>query len=157
MQAKYVRMRRALRSSRNNVLIPLTSLLFHECVENFVGVTISEELTQSKQRRKEPSLVIGQFDRHQIRHLHISHKLPYLPPKILQSLCFSFLLGIEAIPRGIQNNAYAKFWEANEVHPGRCASGELSEWELKTEEMIVLMPRLKQLVRLANFVFILQL
>ena len=40
MQAKYVRMRRALRSSGNNVLIPLTSLLLHECVENFVGVTI---------------------------------------------------------------------------------------------------------------------
>ena len=38
--AGYVRMRRALRSSGNNVLIPLTSLLLHECVENFVGVTI---------------------------------------------------------------------------------------------------------------------
>lgn len=38
--AGYVRMRRALRSRGNNVLIPLTSLLFHECVENFVGVTI---------------------------------------------------------------------------------------------------------------------
>ena len=36
----YVRMRRALRSSGNNVLIPLTSLLLYECVENFVGVTI---------------------------------------------------------------------------------------------------------------------
>ena len=69
--AGYVRMRRALPS---NVLILLTSLLLHDCVENFVAVTISEELTQSKKRGKEPSLVIsvffrfwfrlGQFDRH---------------------------------------------------------------------------------------------
>ena len=43
------------------------------------------------------------------------------------------------------------------MHPERCASGELSEWELKMEEMVVLMTRLKWLVRLANFVFILQL
>ena len=69
--------------------------------------------------------------------------LMYVPPKILQSLCFSFLLGIAAVPRGIENNAYAKFWGANEVHPGRCASGELSEWKLKMEKMVVLMTRLK--------------
>ena len=51
-----------------------------------------------------------------IRNLHISHYAPYLPPKILHSLCFSFLLGIKAVPRGIENNAHAKFWGANEVH-----------------------------------------
>ena len=56
-------MRRALQSNGNNVLIPLTSLLLHECVENFVGVTISEELTQSKKRGKEPSFVISVFFR----------------------------------------------------------------------------------------------
>ena len=33
-----------------------------------------------------------------------------LAPKILHNLCFSFLLGITAIPREIENNAYAKFW-----------------------------------------------
>ena len=37
------------------------------------------------------------------------HKALYLPPKILHNLCFSLLLGITAIPREIENNAYAKF------------------------------------------------
>ena len=59
-----------------------------------------------------------------IRHLHISHNTPYLPPKISHSLCFSFLLGITAVPREIENNAYARFWGANEVYYGRCASGK---------------------------------
>ena len=44
------------------------------------------------------------------RHFHISYKAPYLPPKILHSLCFSCLLGITAVPREIENNAYAEFW-----------------------------------------------
>ena len=44
--------------------------------------------------------------------------LPYCPlfaPKILHNLCFSFLLGITAVPREIENNAYAKFRGANMV------------------------------------------
>ena len=36
-------------------------------------------------------------------------------PQILHNLCFSFLLGITAVPREIENNAYAKFWGANKV------------------------------------------
>ena len=50
-----------------------------------------------------------------IRPLHISHIAPYLPPPppptppILHILCFSFLLGITAVPREIENDAYAKF------------------------------------------------
>ena len=39
-----------------------------------------------------------------IRHLHIFHNAPYLPPKILHNLCFSFLLGITTVPREIENN-----------------------------------------------------
>ena len=42
-------------------------------------------------------------------HFHIFHNAPYLPHKILHNLCFSFLLGITAVPREIENNAYAKF------------------------------------------------
>ena len=59
-----------------------------------------------------------------IRQLQISHNVPYLPPKSLHNLsgCFSFLLDITAVPREIENNAYAKFWAANKVHYGRCAS-----------------------------------
>ena len=59
-----------------------------------------------------------------IRHLHISHNTPCLPPTILHNLCSSFLLGITAIPKEIENNAYAKFWGANKGHFGRCACGE---------------------------------
>ena len=42
------------------------------------------------------------------------------PPKtISHNLCFSFLLRITAVPREIENKAYAKFWGANKVHNGR--------------------------------------
>ena len=60
-----------------------------------------------------------------IRHFHISHNAPYLPAKILHNLWFSFLLGFTAVPREIENNAYAKFWRANKVHYGKCGSGVL--------------------------------
>ena len=60
-----------------------------------------------------------------ICHLYTSHNTPYLPSKILHNLCFSFLLGITAVPREIENNAYAKFWGGGggvKVHYGRFAS-----------------------------------
>ena len=46
---------------------------------------------------------------------------PFAPPQpplsqILHNLCFSFLLGITAVPREIENNAYAKFWGTDSVH-----------------------------------------
>ena len=44
-----------------------------------------------------------------LRHLHVSHNAPYLPPKSWHNLCFSFLLNITAAPREIENNACAKF------------------------------------------------
>ena len=44
-----------------------------------------------------------------IHNVHISHNAPYLPPKILHNLCFSFLLSITAISREIENNAQVKF------------------------------------------------
>ena len=50
---------------------------------------------------------------------------PPAPPKKiknLHNLCFSFLLGITAVLREIEN-AYAKFWGANRVHYGGYASG----------------------------------
>ena len=61
-----------------------------------------------------------------IRHLHHFHNAPFLPPPppILHNVCFSFLLGITAVPREIGNNAYAKFWGVNKVHYERGASGE---------------------------------
>ena len=37
-----------------------------------------------------------------MRHLHISHNVGHLPPKILHNLCFSFPLGTAAVPREIE-------------------------------------------------------
>ena len=59
-----------------------------------------------------------------IRHLHIPHNAHYLTPKISRSLCFSFLVDITAIPRETENNAYVRFWGANKVYYGGCASGK---------------------------------
>ena len=42
-----------------------------------------------------------------IRHLHISNNAPYWPPEIVYNLCFSFLMGITAVPTEIESNAYA--------------------------------------------------
>ena len=71
-----------------------------------------------------------------IRHLHIFHNTPCLPPKILHNLCFSLLLGITAVPREIERNAYTKFGGggANKVHFGRWACGELRERETSKNE-----------------------
>ena len=66
--------------------------------------------------------------------MYLSYPHPHPPPKKkkLHNLCFSFLLGITAVPRGIENNAYAKFGGgegggANKVHYGICASGVFSQ------------------------------
>ena len=67
-----------------------------------------------------------------IHHFHISHNAPYFPPKILHNLCFSFLLGITAVPREIGNSAYAKFWGAKKVHCGKCGSGAQHETRFST-------------------------
>ena len=45
-----------------------------------------------------------------VRLANMPLNAPSLSPKILQNLCFSFLLGITAVPGEIENNAYAKFW-----------------------------------------------
>ena len=44
-----------------------------------------------------------------IMHLICPPPPPPPPHQILRSLCFSFLLGVTAVPREIENNAYAKF------------------------------------------------
>ena len=63
-----------------------------------------------------------------IRHFHISHNAPYLPPNILHKDCFLFLLGP---PGEMKNKGYAKFGRGggsggNKVHYGKCESGEWS-------------------------------
>ena len=60
-----------------------------------------------------------------IRHFHISHNAPYLPPKIFHNLCFSFLLGIIAVPTEIENNAYANFLLVGEEGEIRCTMGDV--------------------------------
>ena len=44
--------------------------------------------------------------------------LPPPHPKILHILCFSFLLGITAVRKEIDDNVYAQFWGANRMHFG---------------------------------------
>ena len=53
--------------------------------------------------------------KNRIHHFHISRNEPQIASQILRNLCFSFFLGITAVPREIENNAYAKFWGANKV------------------------------------------
>ena len=59
--------------------------------------------------------------------MHLICPPPAAPKKKknLQNLCFSFFLGITAVPREIENNAYAKCLGLNKMHYGRCVSGEL--------------------------------
>ena len=67
-----------------------------------------------------------------IRHFHISHNAPHLPPKILHNLCFSFLFCIIAIPREIENN-YAKFYRGVGGGQMRCIMGNVEVEVLRTK------------------------
>ena len=58
-----------------------------------------------------------------IRHLHICHNAPYLPPKSLHNYCFQILLGRLQYPGGMKKKGHAKFWGGSKVHYGRYASG----------------------------------
>ena len=49
-------------------------------------------------------LLVLSWTIHFIHHLYISHNAPFLPSKIFQNLCFSFILGITAVPRETENN-----------------------------------------------------
>ena len=63
----------------------------------------------------------------EIRHFHIPHNTPCLPPKNLHNRCFPFPLGITVVPRESEDNAYAKFWGANKVYyggMGGCGNGK---------------------------------
>ena len=61
-----------------------------------------------------PQLFLGSLPRTRqsaIRYFHISHNAspPHRHTQILHNLCFSFLLVTTAVPREIENNAYAIF------------------------------------------------
>ena len=60
------------------------------------------------------------------------HPLPtHTHTQILHNVCFSFLLVTTAVPREIENNAYANFFfwgggrggRGDKVHYGKCGSG----------------------------------
>ena len=62
-----------------------------------------------------PQLFLGSLPRTRqsaIRYFHISHNAspPHTHTQILHNLCFSFLLVTTAVPREIENNAYAIFF-----------------------------------------------
>ena len=46
-----------------------------------------------------------------------------LPKFCISMHCFQFLLGQLEYPGEMKNKGYAKFWEANKMHYGRCPSG----------------------------------
>ena len=48
-------------------------------------------------------------------HLIPHQPHPPAPSQILHNLSFLFLLGLTAVPREIENTAYAKFWGAKKV------------------------------------------
>ena len=89
-------------------------ICYGQCYNN-IGVAIilvawACKLSISSGEQSEPpswsrAIILGTT----MRHLHISHNAPYLPPQILHNLCFSFLQGITAFLREIENNAYANF------------------------------------------------
>ena len=55
-------------------------------------------------------------------------------PQISHNFFFSFLLGqITAVPREIENSAYAKFGGSNKVHHGKCGSGV---WQISHFDVI---------------------
>ena len=93
-----------------------------KCWQIFLELN-SKRLYQSSGKEKESrSLVLKSSTKRE--NTPLPH-FPCLPPNILHNLWFSFLLGITAVPREIDNNAYAKFWRANKVHYGKCGSGVL--------------------------------
>ena len=53
-----------------------------------------------------------------IHYFCIDHNAPCLPPRILHTHCFQFLVGITVVPREIQDNCYTNFWGVNTVHYG---------------------------------------
>ena len=48
-------------------------------------------------------------------HLIPHQPHPPAPSQILHNLCFSFVLGLTAVPREIEDTAYAKLWGAKKV------------------------------------------
>ena len=68
------------------------------------------------------------FAQNLLSHIHVpcvffffvTSTFPIMPPP---PLCFSFLPGIAAVPREIENNAYAKIWGSNKAHYRKCGSG----------------------------------
>ena len=53
---------------------------------------------------------------------HLPKCILFAPQNFAQAL-FSISLGTAVIPRRNEKKCYAKFWEANKMHYGRCASG----------------------------------
>ena len=55
---------------------------------------------------------------------------PIMHPKFCITFVLHFSWELPAVPREIENDAYEKFWDANKVHYGRCASGVSTNFAL---------------------------
>ena len=81
-------------------------------------------------------------------------------PKFCITFVLHFSWVLPAVLREIENNAYEKFWDANKMHYGRCASGVSTNFALlkNLQEVLawVLLKTCKQ-IRKAVFMHIVQL
>ena len=62
------------------------------------------------------------------------------PPKFCLTFVFSFLLGITAVPREIENNAYAKFGGWGQI---RCVMWKMWKWRMNafnTQRLVIEFP-----------------
>ena len=67
-----------------------------------------------------------------IRHFHIPHNTPCLPPKILRKHWLQFLLGWLRYPGEMENKGYVDFWGANKLHYWECGNGKYILKQAKT-------------------------
>lgn len=61
-----------------------------------------------------------------IRHLHIRHNTPCLPPKILLKHCAKFLLTRDEWSGEIKIKFMQNVWRETEGYYARCTNGELA-------------------------------
>ena len=72
--------------------------------------------------------LVHQYGRPIIRHFHISHNAPYLPPppKDFAQALLLISLGTAVIPRRNEEQRFCKILGVvNKVHYGKCGSGVL--------------------------------
>ena len=98
-----------LAGAPGTVLLYSTGLDFKIC-RRAGKVTWPFEKRFPEEREKDPKACGARWEgERQKKGTFSSHDAPYLPSKILHNLCFSFLLGVTAVPREIETMLMQKF------------------------------------------------